>query len=89
MYGDFLMIESAAAVPMRVNRLSLGDTQDREEAWLRDTVYAHPEILPVGEIDPSFAPLLPLCRELRTEAGPIDATFINPAGRLTLVECKL
>lgn len=44
---------------------------------------------PAREIDPSFAPIVPLCSELRTEAGPIDAAFINADGRLTLVECKL
>jgi hypothetical protein len=27
--------------------------------------------------------------ELRTDAGPIDAVFINERGRLTIVECKL
>jgi hypothetical protein len=30
-----------------------------------------------------------LCKELRTDAGPIDAVFINTSGRLTFVECKL
>jgi hypothetical protein len=48
----------------------------------------NPGILPVREVDPSFGPLIPLCRELRTEAGPIDVAFINPFGKLTLVECK-
>lgn len=41
------------------------------------------------DIDPSYGPLVPLCRELRTEAGPVDLAFINPDGLLTLVECKL
>jgi hypothetical protein len=27
--------------------------------------------------------------KLRTDAGPIDAVFINERGRLTIVECKL
>jgi hypothetical protein len=40
-------------------------------------------------LDPSFGPLVPLCRELRTEAGPVDIAFINADGLLTLVECKL
>jgi RecB family endonuclease NucS len=35
------------------------------------------------------APFVPLCTERRTPAGPIDIAFINPAGRLTLVEFKL
>ena len=26
---------------------------------------------------------------MRTEAGPVDVAYVNPAGRITLVECKL
>ncbi len=43
----------------------------------------------MGDIDASFGPLIPLCKELRTEAGPLDIAFINQSGQLTLVECKL
>lgn len=89
MYGDFLLLETANAPAKRATRLPLGDTGGRNEAWLRDVLFANPELLPVGDIDPSFGPLLPLCRELRTEAGPLDIAFISPNGRLTLVECKL
>jgi hypothetical protein len=52
-------------------------------------LFEHPEIIPIDDIDSTFGPLLPLCKELRTEAGPIDAVFINERGRLTIVECKL
>lgn len=89
MYGDFLLLERADAPAKRATRLPIGDTGGRNEAWLRDTLFATPELLPVGDIDSSFGPLLPLCRELRTEAGPLDIAFISPNGRLTLVECKL
>lgn len=88
MYGDFFLVESdgqARTAP----KVPVGDTRGRSEAWLRDTLFAHPEILPIADIDSAFGPLIPLCRELRTEAGPLDLAFINPAGRLTLVECKL
>lgn len=89
MYGDFLFLERDTEAAVRAERLAFGETSGRNEAWLRDTLYAHPELLPVREIDPAFVPLIPLCKELRTEAGPLDAAFINPHGRLTLVECKL
>lgn len=89
MYGDFLLLEPMATSAQRAPRLPLGDTAGRNEAWLRDRLFEHPDLLPIGDLDPAFGPLLPLCRELRTEAGPIDVTYINPAGRLTLVECKL
>ncbi|MDX6752594.1 hypothetical protein SH611_22570 [Geminicoccaceae bacterium 1502E] len=61
-----------------------------DEAWLRDLIFACPESLPLQEVDPSFGPLVPVCRELDTRcAGIADALFINPLGMPTLVECKL
>ncbi|MBP7914149.1 MAG: hypothetical protein KAZ63_02290 [Vitreoscilla sp.] len=89
MYGDFLIFERDGAPSRRAQRLAFGETSGRDEAWLRDTLLVNPEILPVRDIDPSFGPLVPLCRELRTEAGPLDVAFVNEFGRLTLVECKL
>ena len=52
-------------------------------------IFEHHQALPIGEIEPAFGPLIPVCRELPTEVGPIDLLFINPTGLLTLVECKL
>ena len=89
MHGDFVLLEKRGEIARAAARLPFGETYGRNEAWLRDTLFGHPDVLPVGDIDDAFAPLLPLCRELRTEAGPVDIAFINPAGRLTLVECKL
>jgi len=88
-FGDFFLIERDGQEPIRGDRLAFGDTNGRNEAWLRDTLYRNPALLPVQDIDPAFGPLTPLCTELRTEAGPLDVAFINPFGRLTLVECKL
>lgn len=59
------------------------------EAWLRDFIFMHQQALPVNEIEPVFGSLIPVCTELRTKAGPADILFINDAGLLTLVECKL
>lgn len=89
MHGDFFLIESDDGAVSRGERLAFGETAGRNEAWLRDTLFRHPEILPVRQIDSSFGPLVPMCRELRTDAGPIDIAYINDHGRLTLVECKL
>lgn len=89
MYGDFFLVDGDHSPLRTASRLPLGETAGRNEAWLRDMLLAHPELLPVRDIDAGFGPLVPLCRELRTEAGPLDLAFINPSGRLTLVECKL
>ncbi len=89
MFGDFLILDNAGSPATPVARLPLGDTGGRNEEWLRDRLFQHPSLLPIGALDAAYGPLLPLCRELRTEAGPIDVCYINPAGRMTLVECKL
>ncbi len=87
-FGDFVQIQQNNKISLW-ERLPLGDTEGRPEAWLRDTLYAHPELLPISELDPAYGTLLPVCTELPTEAGPIDNVFVNSQGRLTLVECKL
>lgn len=89
MYGDFFLLQRDDEPAMRAERLAFGQTSGRDEAWLRDTLFQYPELLPIGEIDPSYGPLIPLCKELRTPAGPLDLAYVNPQGRLTLVECKL
>jgi hypothetical protein len=64
-------------------------SEGRDERWLRDFLLQHPEALPAAAIAPAFADPVPVCRELRTTAGPIDALFVNRQGALVLVECKL
>jgi len=59
------------------------------EARLQDFIFEFSQSLPIAEIEPAFGPLIPICKELRTNAGPVDLLFINNDGLLTLVECKL
>lgn len=63
------------------------------EKWLQATLQAHPELVPMGEIDPSASKFIPLCRELRLpKLGTdvfLDLLGVTPHGRLALVECKL
>lgn len=88
-YDDFVLLDHDDSDPQRVERLAFGETFGRDEAWLRDTLMQQPKLLPIRSLDPSFGPLVPLCVELRCEAGRIDVAFINQSGLLTLVECKL
>jgi hypothetical protein len=60
-----------------------------DERWLQDVLYAHPELLPMEEIEPVFSDAVPVCRELPTRVGPLDLVYVNKQGLLTLVECKL
>lgn len=59
------------------------------EADIQALVQAHPAMLPIAEIDPSFIGPVPICRELSTPAGPIDNLLVTPGGLPVLVECKL
>ena len=60
-----------------------------DEAWLQQVLFRHPETLPVDEIDRAFAGVVPVCTELHTPAGPIDALYATPQGRLVVLETKL
>lgn len=88
MYGNIGLLNEAGKIE-KGERIYIGDVKHKDEAWLRDTLFDNPEILPIDDIDAAFGPLIPVCKELRTDAGPIDAVFINDRGRLTIVECKL
>lgn len=59
------------------------------EDELQRFLYDHPGALPVREVEPFFAPLIPVARELRLPSGRLDLLYTNPNGLLTLVECKL
>lgn len=60
-----------------------------EEAWLQDLVEDHPELLPIAEIEPAFAPAISVGREVATKSGSIDNLLLSPEGYLTIVETKL
>ncbi|MCY4610342.1 MAG: DUF4268 domain-containing protein [Gammaproteobacteria bacterium] len=60
-----------------------------DEGWLQDLLFEHPEALPINEIDRTFAPAIPICKELNTPAGPMDALLATPKGRLIILETKL
>ena len=60
-----------------------------DEESLTELLFRFPGILPVAAIDAAYAAPVPICRELRTPAGPIDALYINDLGRLILAEFKL
>jgi hypothetical protein len=72
MYGKIMLFDDSGRFE-KGERIYLGDLEHRGESWLRDTLFDNPEIIPTDDIDPAFGPLIPICKELRTEAGPIDA----------------
>jgi hypothetical protein len=89
MHGDFVFIETLGGAARTLARVKLESGSSRNEAWLRDLIRDHPQLLPVRRIDPSYQHVATLCTELQTAAGPIDVALISPDGRLVLVETKL
>ncbi len=88
MYGDMIYVEDGQR-GRPVAQLPHDKMAGRNEAWLRDMLFDHPELLPITAIDPSFGPLIPLCKEMKIGSGRADLVYINRDGLLTIVECKL
>jgi len=59
------------------------------EGYIQNLCYTFPTLLPVEEIEPIYAGLIPVCKELGMPSGYCDIVYINDNGYLTLVECKL
>jgi hypothetical protein len=59
------------------------------EADIQALIHAHPECLPIAEIDRMFLGPVPICTELGTQAGEIDNFMVTPSGLPVLGECKL
>ena len=92
-YGDLIRIDpdNGAAVTT-LHRIPLGaSTADGglAESDIHDLLFRFPGALPVSTTDASYAGAIPVCRELYTRAGKVDALYVNPLGRLTLAEFKL
>ena len=59
------------------------------ERFIQELAFNHPSCLPVREIDRAYEHLVPICMELYTQAGPLDALYATPTGRLVVLEAKL
>jgi RecB family endonuclease NucS len=77
------------AVVLQRVALESASANEYNEAWLQKLLYRHPEALPIAEINESFLGLIPICRELRTAAGPIDVLYATSQGRIAVLEAKL
>jgi hypothetical protein len=73
---------------VRLERTSLG-AGTHNEAWLQALAFDHPEVLPVGDIEPGLGELVPVAREVPLASGYVDLLYITPSGNLVLAEAKL
>lgn len=92
-YGDLIRIDPTGEDPEEtLRRIPLGTPVSAgglDESSLRNLLFEFPGSLPVGTIDASYAHPVPVCRELSTPAGYVDAVYVNALGRLVLAEFKL
>jgi len=88
-FGVPVLFNADLTVCELLRPVSLTGENNFKEVWLQRVLYTHPETLPIGEIDAAFLPLIPLCMEMTTPAGPIDVVYVTPTGRLALLETKL
>ena len=92
-YGDLTRLGPDDSEVMEVlKRVPLGAGVSQgsvSEAALQKLLFRFPETLPIAAIDATYAGAVPICQELSTPAGFVDALYVNPLGQITLTEFKL
>ena len=86
-YGTPLVIRDGAD-PIVLNKVEITDGS-YDEKFIQELAFNHPSCLPISEIDRAYEELVPICMELNTPAGPLDALYATPTGRLVILEAKL
>lgn len=76
-------------IPLAPLRPGEGDDATSREAFIQNLVHAMPDVLPMMDIEPAMAPLIPVCRELPMSGLAADNFWITSWGGLILGECKL
>lgn len=65
------------------------DSTSYNERWLQKLAFAHPQLLPLGDIEPGFGELVSVAMEIPCGHGYLDNLYITPSGDIVLVEAKL
>ena len=92
-YGSLIRLSPKNGASAEIlSRIPLGASVGSggvDESFLQDLLFRFPQTLPIAAIDAAYADPVPVCRELSTRAGYVDALYVNALGRLTLAEFKL
>lgn len=87
------MKKTAYGKPILLNKdekvLLLNRIDSLDELSIQNLIFRNPECLPISDIDESYNPVIPVCKELNTTVGSLDILFVSPNGELTIVETKL
>lgn len=87
-YAEPLLVNEDSVT--QLSRLALGASGSQyNEDYVRNLAFEHPSCLPIAEIDSAYRDAVPICKELYTPAGPLDALYVTPEGRLVVLEAKL
>lgn len=86
-----VLVGSGPLAPLHL-QATAGVTYD--EAWLQDLLHEHPAVVPIGQVEPGFSDLIPVCRELPLtfgggRTGSLDNLLVTAEGGLVLIEAKL
>lgn len=71
-----------------LERVTLG-SGTYDEDWIQRFCFESPNLLPVEELEPTFAGMIPICKELATKSGSVELVYLNEYGFITIGECKL
>lgn len=83
--GNGAVEEVLERVPLHAGVAGGGVSEDT----LQDLSFRFPQALPIAAIDATYGDAIPVCREMSTPAGHLDALYVNHLGRLTIAEFKL
>lgn len=89
-YAEPLLLKDGITMPLPRLPLDNSDSANQyNEDYVRNLAFDHPSCLPIAEIDSAYRDAVPVCKELNTPAGPLDALFVTPEGRIVVLEAKL
>ncbi len=92
-YGAMIRLNLAEGNSREIlSRIPLGTPTSKgniDELTLQELLFLNPQTLPIASIDRAYDGVIPVCRELSTSAGSVDALYVNQLGRMTLAEFKL
>lgn len=74
--------------PEKLERIHLNSNELLEKT-IQEVIEKCPDILPFSDIDISFGSFAHLCREYKTQNGPIDHVLLGEHGEICLIETKL
>jgi hypothetical protein len=72
-----------------LERILISKETSFNEEWLQDVIYKTPSILLNNELFDDDEIIIPIGREIPTEAGYIDILLVTNKGRIVIVETKL